>query len=554
MATVAQSTRSRWNLFREGVVSLRPLQGFFAWFFRALAICATFAIVVCSIIIGMEIAAHDAFTTNLVLVNLATITQDVLNAAIEGAMLGCIALAKQAREAGDTSQKHRMLTMGVIFLILTITTIGVQVFKPDGWDNPLLFVRCGAGLIYAAISHFWGTEVETVMPQRVHDRLEILFQEVQRDLGLEFSNRLQTIENRFRPENIETALAAKMNEMQVSLSQEIMQKKNAENEAIIRQFEEIKASLIESILSLQIEANNAGNNDQNNPPNLSQNNMAFLEEITPPNLPKITPLNNPSNLEGYFGSNNPANLPKNNSQNNAPNLPKITPSNFDDYLSEISEVILPDNAMNNLDEETIFDEVIKRFPKVASWRSSGQRSVSFDEIIEATNLPKKLIKNQANKPTKNGGFRGTKKPNNYQIFGVIMWLKTTKITPANFAGNNPSKNDQNNPPNLGQITPSNLAQNNVPNLPPNSDVIPPVISRKITQELPPLNVDELEAELKQNTMPDKGPNTDELEAVIIPDYLAEREENSIKVHEGNSTVEVLTFPVLHNQGGNYETL
>lgn len=530
MAAISQSEQSLWDRFKGGVVSLRPLQGFFSWVFRALAICATFAIVVCSIIIGMEIAAHDAFVQNPLLANLATATQDVLNAAIEGAMLGCIALAKQAKESGDTPQKHRMLTMGVIFLILTITTIGVQVFKPAGWDNPLLFVRCGAGLIYAAISHFWGSDEENAVPQHIHDRLEILLQDTQNNFKLELNNRLQAIENRFKPENIETVLSSKIEALQATLSQDITQKKEDENEALIRQFEEIKASLIESVLSLKNETNNEPKISEITPPNLAQNNDQ--------NTPQISELIMSGISWIKTHQNTPPNLAENSAEKTSINSAVIisanTPTNPASNLPKISEGITPDNSADNLDEETIFDEVIMRFPNIASWRATGQRSVSVEEIIDATNLPKITVSKQAKKPTNKGGFIGTKIKNKYRIMSVISWLKTVEITPIITPTNSAKNNPPNNEGNLTENTPLICEE------------ITPIISPKITIKLPTLIDEDFGEEIDRNSESEKGANTDELEMVIIPESQPEEEENYLQTESEISPDEVLETPILES--------
>jgi hypothetical protein len=145
----AQATHLRAR-FWKGLVSHRPLKRFFDWLFAGLAIVTVPLLIICSIIIAGELSAPAAFTSEVGqwFANAATI---LMNAAIEGAMLGCVVAA---RRAGSDGEKKRLHAMGITFLLLTIATIGFAVFHADRqWDLFLLLVRCAAGLIFCYISH-----------------------------------------------------------------------------------------------------------------------------------------------------------------------------------------------------------------------------------------------------------------------------------------------------------------------------------------------------------------------------------------------------------------
>ena len=457
---------------------------------------------------------------------------------LDVAGFGLASLAEHAHQNGNVKEAaHAKKTSLALILIMIITLLiaaakvlfakydGVVSFC-DNAETVLILVRVVLVVVYGHVMHsLTGTGAQQ-LPVRVQDRLETFFLNAQHnikaDVQATINSLLQTIENRFKPENIEMAFSAKINELHTSLGQEITQKIEAQNDATMARIEEIMSLLNVTILASKSEANNEPKNSEITPPILAQNNDQNTPQIselimsgiswikthqnTPPNLSEITPQIN----EEITPTNNPTN-------------PASNPA-------EISGVITPNNSADNLDENVLFDEVIMRFPNIASWRSTGQRSVSVEEIIDATNLPKITVSKQAKKPTNKGGFIGTKIKNKYRIMSVISWLKTVEITPI--------------------ITPTNSAKNNEGNLTENTPLIceeiTPVISPKITIKLPTLIDEDFEAEIDQNTMPEKGPNTDELETVIIPESLEEKEDNTLQSDSEISLNEVLETLVLES--------
>ncbi|MBV9256784.1 MAG: hypothetical protein JO215_02070, partial [Ktedonobacteraceae bacterium] len=147
-----------------------------------------FLIIVCSIILASELSARDAFASGG-LHALGIGAEDTLNAAIEGAMLGCVALAKRAKRGGNFAQKARMHSMGTVFLLLTIATVGFKVFDAsEQAGQVLLWVRCSAGLVYCYLAHLNDEqEREPVDQQGVHNELAVLVEQ--------FENRLSGVQS-----------------------------------------------------------------------------------------------------------------------------------------------------------------------------------------------------------------------------------------------------------------------------------------------------------------------------------------------------------------------
>jgi hypothetical protein len=184
MAAAQQQPAKR--RFWRGVVSLKPLKKHIDWWLRIMAILAVPLIIGCTIVIGAELAAPDWFEKETLGKQLATLTEDLLNAAIEGSMLGCIALAKQARRDGKTSQANMMRNLGWLFAVLTVVTVGFRVFHvPKEAGEVLLWVRCAAGIVFCYLSHMNDDEEdgEETTPQQHRSQME--------ELAATFSKQLQ---------------------------------------------------------------------------------------------------------------------------------------------------------------------------------------------------------------------------------------------------------------------------------------------------------------------------------------------------------------------------
>ncbi|GHO91533.1 hypothetical protein KSF_015810 [Reticulibacter mediterranei] len=184
MAAAQQQPAKR--RFWRGVVSLKPLKKHIDWWLRIMAILAVPLIIGCTIVIGAELAAPDWFEKETLGKQLATLTEDLLNAAIEGSMLGCIALAKQARRDGKTSQANMMRNLGWLFAVLTVVTVGFRVFHvPKEAGEVLLWVRCAAGIVFCYLSHMNDDEEdgEEITPQQHRSQME--------ELAATFSKQLQ---------------------------------------------------------------------------------------------------------------------------------------------------------------------------------------------------------------------------------------------------------------------------------------------------------------------------------------------------------------------------
>lgn len=191
IAQVAQPATRRHRVWR-GVVSLKPLKKHIDWWLRILAILAVPLIIVCTIVIGAELAAPDWFENDALGKLLATITEDALNAAIEGSMLGCIALAKQARREGKTSQANMMRNLGWLFAVLTVVTVGFRVFHaPNAAGEILLWVRCAAGIVFCYLCHMNDEEEdgEEITPHQHRTQME--------ELTANFSKQLQEMTQAF---------------------------------------------------------------------------------------------------------------------------------------------------------------------------------------------------------------------------------------------------------------------------------------------------------------------------------------------------------------------
>jgi hypothetical protein len=149
MAAIMQQSAqevSAARAFWRGLRSHGPLKRFFEWFFEGLAIVTVPAIIICSIVIAGALSAPSAFANaaGQALIALAII---LMNAAIEGAMLGCAVAAKR------TGLK-RLYWTAIVFLVLTIATIGFAVFHVDAqWSQVLLWIRCSVALVFACVSH-----------------------------------------------------------------------------------------------------------------------------------------------------------------------------------------------------------------------------------------------------------------------------------------------------------------------------------------------------------------------------------------------------------------
>lgn len=103
-----------------------------------------------------------------------------------------------------------------------------------------------------------------------------------------------------------------------------------------------------------------------------------------------------------------------NTRVNTDEMGAIDSSNRREKTEQIEEII-------ELDEET--QTVIARYPIIASWLSTGVRSVSLQEIIAGT----KHTHQRVNRAAREGAFQGTRREGYYRIKSVITWLKTAPL-------------------------------------------------------------------------------------------------------------------------------
>jgi hypothetical protein len=137
-----------------------------------------------------------------------------------------------------------------------------------------------------------------------------------------------------------------------------------------------------------------------------------------------------------------------------------------------------------------WDAVIAKFPSVIEWQSSGLKSVTRDQIIEATNLTKQKI-GRAKLAQVRGG--------NYRMESVLNWLVNEE----------PKKEDI-------------KGESNTPQL---DEELTPEITVEIADEIEPLNTDELEEVIT----PQKTRNTVPLFLSDLPHEL--REDNVVSEEE-----------------------
>jgi hypothetical protein len=175
--------------FWRGMVSHKPLKKHIDWWLRGMAILAVPLIIGCTIVIGAELAAPDWFAKGIGL-QVATITEDLLNAAIEGSMLGCIALSRQARKDGNKKQAYTMTGLGWVFAGLTVITVGFRVFHASAdAGEVLLWIRCAAGIVFCYLCHMNDDEgeAEEITPQQHRTQLE--------ELTASFTQQVQTLKD-----------------------------------------------------------------------------------------------------------------------------------------------------------------------------------------------------------------------------------------------------------------------------------------------------------------------------------------------------------------------
>jgi hypothetical protein len=188
MAIVQQPVTRRARFWR-GMVSHKPLKKHIDWWLRGMAILAVPLIIGCTIVIGAELAAPDWFAKGIG-AQVATIIEDLLNAAIEGSMLGCIALSRQARKDGNKKQAYTMTGLGWVFAGLTVITVGFRVFHASAdAGEVLLWIRCAAGIVFCYLCHMNDDEgeAEEITPQQHRTQLE--------ELTASFTQQVQTLKD-----------------------------------------------------------------------------------------------------------------------------------------------------------------------------------------------------------------------------------------------------------------------------------------------------------------------------------------------------------------------
>jgi hypothetical protein len=167
MATITQQEEK--TGFWEGVISLKPLKKHFEWWVKLIAITVIPIVIICTVVIGMELTTPDLFKQGIGYA-ISVIAENALNLGVEASMFGCIILAKDAKKRGSTKHYATMLTIGVFFAGLTITTVGFKLFSvPDMANQVLLIIRDAAVIGYVFVSHLEDDDDENEMltPEQV---------------------------------------------------------------------------------------------------------------------------------------------------------------------------------------------------------------------------------------------------------------------------------------------------------------------------------------------------------------------------------------------------
>jgi hypothetical protein len=259
--TVAQGNNreSLKDRFWSGLVSLKPLKKFIGWGLRGMAICAVPLIIGCTIVIGIELASADWFSKGFGLV-VANTTEDLLNAAIEGSMLGCIALSKQARKDGNTKQARVMYWLGWLFAILTMITVGFRVFHASAEAGMvLLWIRCGAGIVFCYLSHLDDDDnAEEVTPQQHRTQMEQLtetFNQQVQQLTTAFNQQITQVTTNLSTiqtsvENQLTEISAKgLNDFQLKGMEETFQRLIERHAETLKPVDQISIESIQAIVT-----------------------------------------------------------------------------------------------------------------------------------------------------------------------------------------------------------------------------------------------------------------------------------------------------------------
>ncbi|SRR5579884_333791 len=223
MTPLQQPALSKRARLWRGLVSHKPLKRHIDWWLRGLAICAVPLIIGCTVIIGAELAAPDWFSKGTGLM-LATATEDLLNAAIEGSMLGCIALSRQARKDGNAKQATIMRNMGWLFAALTVITVGFRVFHAsEDAGTVLLWIRCGAGIAFCYLSHLNDDDdAEEVTPHQHRTQMEQLaeaFNQQVQQLTVTFNQQIQYVTAQLA--QVEQNLQQRLNESAARLEEQV---------------------------------------------------------------------------------------------------------------------------------------------------------------------------------------------------------------------------------------------------------------------------------------------------------------------------------------------
>ncbi len=73
--------------------------------------------------------------------------------------------------------------------------------------------------------------------------------------------------------------------------------------------------------------------------------------------------------------------------------------------------------------ESEMDELMDRYPGLQQWVTSGQRSVTIEDIVRITGHTPHMVRRRE----KEGVFKKTKRPGTYRLDSVISWLKVAPL-------------------------------------------------------------------------------------------------------------------------------
>jgi hypothetical protein len=484
LATQAQPAQGT----QERPVRFAGLRAAISTMFEFLAIVVIPALFFASITIAFQVLIPGAsdFALGPVPVGkiMSALASGVMTVSIEAAMVGCSALAGQAKKMENEGLRQKYRWFGWGFFVLFLATIGFHIFNVDpSYAQYLELVRCAAAGLYAFLCHGDNFDPDQPTPS-TQNTLEMLENKIQsQEARLQEERRLREQEQREREalitQKVEALLQKKLPEMKVQIQNTLMvSQAQMQPPQIVSVVEEKQAvpqlpSGLHASHSLdevwhpdyQYQLLPTGRVLVTKPDGarfemdadgtrkdalhetalaikgwlqqqlLTKNTPAQETRITPPipegnekeNSTLIPPSNRPEiekELEQPIPPSNKGSISGTNSPSNTTGIePGIDRT--------ITAPITPRNSSRKEPDLSLdWEEVIAKFPAVIEWRSSGLKSVTIDQIIKVTGYTKQKI-GRAKLPAVRGG--------NKRINEVLIWLQKE---PGIAGGNSQGKQEE----------------------------------------------------------------------------------------------------------------